>query len=479
MSSIENTEETSNNSIFQYIKLDVSEDGMEATIRLKGKKSLSVTSDNIMEILNSRNIIYGTDKPAIQHAVDQYHNESPDEPISFVAARGKPTTPGQNGRLEFFVDLDSHIHIDDSGRADYRNIEKFKTVNEGQKLAKYYPSTSGKDGLDVFGNTVRAPAVENPKLIGGDNVSINPVDHVYISTANGVLSYEKDTISVHTVLNIHGNVGIESGNVDYEGDIHVGGNIDRGSSVRCRGNLNVHGMIESGRVKCMGNLHVDGGINTHKDDTIYIFGNTFASFVDNSSLTTYGSIQIVKSLIASNIICHGNITITGKGGTLSGGEIHSFSDVEADNIGNKTETPTKIILGEHHRNMVYAEQYTKELKSLEDTMKTLEKYIKKIKVYVARSRGHITEEKKSHFRITFQKYKALLDRIKNTEEHLQHYKSLRYNEEPVHVIVRDTIYPGVKFQYKSIVEKIRSPRSSCILIFRPGSDKVEMKAYKT
>ena len=47
-------------------------------------------------------------------------------------------------------------------------------------------------------------------------------------------------------------------------------------------------------------------------------------------------------IIGSNILCHGNIELSGRKGLLVGGSVKIYGDLEAKEIGNPNERITRI-----------------------------------------------------------------------------------------------------------------------------------------
>ncbi len=460
------------------LDLIVDEEMMNATLRIQGIGG-PVDQATIAELLNERGIVYGLDAPAIARLISRYATgESATEPIEAIIARGKPGVPGQDGSLDILIRESEHVIIDETGRADFRNVERYRTVEKGQAIARITQGIPGKPGINLLGEEVEPDPIYQPVLNAGQNVDFRASSNEYVARVKGIFIYKNDTVEVSPILIIPGNVGLESGNVHYDGSAQVEQNVERGSSVQVHGDLTVGGAVETGDVRVGGSLIVKKGINTRKDGIIRVSGQLNAVYIDNTKIHVEGQVSVEKSIISSTLITHSSVYLPAKGSTISGGEIMAFGDVEADIIGNKMEVPTRIIVGEHYKNKMYYELHSRELEDLNHEYEKVATDVQKIKTYVTRMRGNIPVQKKAEFRVIFQKYKEITERRAKLEELVHHFKESRFNKAPVRIIARDIIYPGVELHYRNVVEKIKAPITACILTFKTGREKFEMEAYK-
>ncbi len=461
------------------MEIAVDDQKMNAVLRLRGRYSPDISFESVTELLNDYGITYGVDSSAIHRIVDLFQKNGSTEStdLSETIARGLPVKQGENGRIEILVENPTQVVIDEDGRADYRNVEKYRTVEADQVVMKLFPATEGTSGINIYNEPVPADPVENPRIEIGRGIKRIPNTFEYAAAIKGIFIHTDKIIDVNAVLEIQGNVGLESGNVNYDGSVRIYGNIERGSSVMAAGDVEVGGLIESGEIKTGGSLLVRKGINARRENTIEIEGDLKAVFIDNSLLTVHGNINVEKSIVGSGIICFSDIYLNGRASTISGGEFTAFGSVTADIIGNRNETPTKIVLGEHYQNQVLLDLFVKEKEHLEKDYEKVSEMIAKIKNFVQRSRGNVPADKKAEFRLVFQKYKQLLDKNKHLEEKIAYYRANRYNKSEVKLTARDTLFPGVEIHYRGYVEKIRAPQTKCVLRFIPGMEKPKIEAY--
>ncbi len=469
---------TMNHTADAHTELRISEDGMLATLAVRMDRPIALNYEDVMAALNAHSIVYGVDHAFIRRCI-QDHNANPGlEDREYIVARGTPPAPGQAGRVDVLVAPPPPVSIDDHGRADFRAVQRYVTVEKGQVLAKRIPATAGQPGIDVFGKEVAPPKPFDPPLDDGPNISYIPGSGEYIARIRGVFVHNGDAIDVNPVLIVTGNVGLESGNLNYDGHVRIGGTIERGSEAVASGDMEVGGGVESGTVRVGGSLYVKKGINTRQEGVVRVSGSLESIFIDNSALYVEGDVRVFKSITASHITTLGAVSLSASQSTLTGGEVIAFGGVAADIIGSRTETPTRLVIGEHQKNMQYYKVHLKQLEDVEKEHEKIRDDVAKIKNYITRMRGKIPVDKQAAFRAVYKRYKEHVDLRERLQAQIAELRESRYNQAEVRVIARQMIFPGVEIVYRDRVEKINAPQSRVILKFAPGLERPVMEAFK-
>ena len=456
---------------------------MQVVLHVRSNRPSAIVYDEVISFLDERGIVHGVDPVRIKQQIEDYNKiarEHPGEPLErdLVLAQGTPPEAGEDGRLEILVPEPPPVKFDESGRADFRNVSRFRSVDEGQTLAKLHPPKEGNPGRNVFGDEVKPNPPHVPNVEDGPNVSFVPGSNEYVARVHGIFVQDGDRIDVNPVLIIGNHVGLETGNITYDGNVRIGGNVERSALVSATGDVEIGGAVESGDVRTGGNLNVKKGINTKREGRIHVGGDLQTVYLDNASIEVDGHIVVYKSIITSDVIGYGDVSVTGQGGAISGGELYAFGSVSADVIGNKSGIVTKIYLGDHHKNMRYYQTHLKELEDVEKDLEKLKEKVVRIKQYVQRMRGKIPVDKQAEFRVIYKQYKEQVELRERVNQQVTEFRESSRNHEPVRVVARQTLLPGVQIHYRDSVEKITAPQSRVILKFVPGMEKPQMSAYK-
>lgn len=459
-------------------QLTISPDGMEAMVELQGPLDPSLDADAIFQLINEHNIRFGLNSSEVYKVAEAYR-KSGGAHQSAVVARGQPPVLPVDGVIEILVPPPPPVVIDPEGRADYRNLQRYRTVEKGEVLARRTPAVPGKPGINLFNERVDPPAPADPHLDCGPNVEFSTASNEYKARVHGIFVQTPTRIDVNPVLQISGHVGLESGNIDYDGSVKIAGNIERGAALSALGDVTVGGAVESGQVRVSGSLTVRAGINHRREGTIQVSGNLAAVYIDNSDVNVEGSVIVERSITTSRIICHGEVALRGPHSGLAGGEIYSFGSISADSIGSKAGVPTKIILGTHMKNMAYYDMHVKELEQAAHDYEKRADDIRRIKVYVQSLRGAaLPVDKQAAFRVKLREYKEAEDLVRRLEKQVEQLRLTRFNQEPVRVTARETIFPGVEIQYRGRIETITKPMSAQVLLFVPDAAAVVYEAWR-
>jgi uncharacterized protein (DUF342 family) len=460
------------------MRLSIQNEDMDAVLKITGRFDPTVNYETIIKLLDEYRVRVGVNTQKIKEIIKNYRaNKDGIANVSEIVAKGIPVKPGLEGQVIIMIEKPEPVKIDEEGRADYRNIQRFKTVKKGDLLARRIPAKPGENGLNVFREVIPAPEVENPTLDSGQNVIMNPETFEYFATANGIFIHENDIIQVNPILEIRGNVGLETGNIQYEGSIKITGNIERGSKVSCLKDLVIGGTIESGDISVKGSLNVREGIKTQKSGFMFVGADLTAAHVENSELTIDGNVTIKNAIIASKIVTCGQVNVTNSGSVIVGGEITAYSSVIVENLGNKSETNTKIIMGEHYKHMENYNIQVKELENIEKEFINSTEEIQRLKEYIQRMKGKILPSKVEEIKKKFTAYKQLVEKRKVLLARHEQTKKNRYNPKEVKLIVKDTLYPGVQIFYKNHIERILKPQTRCQIRFKPHMERIAIEAY--
>lgn len=461
------------------LTINFSEDQLKGYVQFLVPTKANLTAGDIMDMLNSEGVKYGVDQAAIERVVLAY-KENPQANINknFMVVKGLPMQPGKDGYVEFYINEQPPVSIDENGKADFRNIEKFKTVEKGKILAKVFPMIKGKNGIDIFGESIKAPEVKDANIRAGENVTFDPRTGNMIANITGIYHKIRNTISVSETLLVSGNVGLESGNLSYTGVIKIAGNIEHGAEVTASGDIFVGGLIESGKIRSQGTLNVRGGINTKHEDCLNIKNGINSTYIENSNIESEGDIVVISSVVGSNILTSGNLRTVKEGSKIAGGEITVLESIYADNIGTPSETPTTINIGINP----YVEKDYKKLIELaqeqEETLKASVEKISQIKDYIQRMRGNISNDKKLAFKAEFDAYKETDAALKESKVKIEQLKKIRFCEKDAIISVKQTIYPGVTIRYYGFAEKIESEYKHCTFRFSKTEGKMHVETYQ-
>lgn len=470
------TKSTGNHASIQVV---IDDSGMEASIILRNLPDTSLHSSEVISALDAAGVQYGLDTSAVEALIKEASAKDCPDRIEKIVARGKPVSPGRDGVFQRLVKQSDHVAIREDGRADFRNVQKFQTVKKGQNVALIRKPVEGKPGINVKGEEILPEPVMPAPRKGGKNVSEIPGEEIYISRIRGVYTDDGETIDVNPELEIKGDAGIESGNLEYEGTIRVSGNVERGTEIKAGGDLIVDGVVESGRLSIRGNLVVGTGVNTARDGTLHVHGSLESPYIENSVVMVDGPLLVERAILGSHIVCHDMVNVKEESGTISGSEIVSYGSIISGQIGNKSGARSILFTGLHYRNT----------KNWEKTKKVLERAVKELEHAAAKLRGtqnkvvrysktSVPVDVQAQVRADLKYYQETEQKKKKAEAEYQKLIKHRINRSPVQIGARSMIFPGVEIHYAGHIHRITAQQSKVSLIFEPGTDKYKIKSFQ-
>lgn len=345
------------------IEVKISADGMLAEAAVQPEEEEIISVDSVRAAINVEGVQAGIDENAIKELVEgkQYGQ--------FVTvAKGKPAINGKDGYYEFFFAVNAGKgvpRIREDGSVDYSRV--ITNVNEGDLLAEYHPHTNGVFGYNVYATML--PPVKGKALNPFRVKDVRQDENRYYAEKNGFVSLNDNTLTIHNVLEIKGDADYTMGNISFNGDIHVMGNILPGIEVRAKGSVIVDGVVGDSKIYAGKDVIIGKGIHGKGEGTTYVEaeGSLKTNFASHAQICVGGNIELNYS-VGSMIEAEGMVTAAGSKGAIIGGSVLAVQGIEAKVYGNDTEIPTEIHVGYSKKTQEALAFHTKQLKEMEETL---------------------------------------------------------------------------------------------------------------
>ncbi len=479
-------------SIDSAITIVVSQDKLSAiiTVRPYNLKGETLSKEKLWSVIEDwgihRDRVLNDEIRKILNLLERAAQKGDFTPIKTEIAKGVAPVPGENGWVRFYHPMSKRVKLLEDGRADFRNIDRYINVKVGEKLATKFEGIPGVPGFDVFGNIIPAPSIKKPKLVVGNHIEERNVLEEgknlqeYFATSNGVIFATEVSITVSPELQIAGNVGLSTGNIQFDGNVIVRGDVEPGSIVECTGSLIVYGNLESNQIKVGQDLIVHGGIKgSGGTEIILVTGQIQTKFIENAYLETEGDIIVEGAILNSTIDTLGSIILNGQNGNLVSSKIRTNEGISVVSLGSGAELDVIVELGFHFKNDRSFQEISRKIQMGEKEMEKILPKIQQIKHMVQRFRGNLPEDKKTAFKIVFEDYNKKLKILNMLKFKQDSLKSSRFNSGAVRLAVQKGAYPGAVIHYRRQIEKITKFQSSFMMVFEPGQEKAVMVALQT
>jgi len=265
------------------IQISISQDQMEATIKIKKKNIDQISLQEIKQALETRGIRYGIYPDAVlQCNIDMQNSE-------FIAAR-------QDFSLELIKNRKASYHF---------NTDKIdtKAKKNGETLVQQRPGGDTYLKKDLFGNNIKQTRGYDLtfRCANGTRLSKDNTKVFASKTGFPSLSIEKK-MYVHPMINVLEDADLKYGPLENYANINISG-ILTGAYPVSAGEINAT-EIRGAHIEAIGCVRSKVGIT---DSIISAQGDIHAKYLHNCRIETFGNVYIENEMIDSQIFCSGKI----------------------------------------------------------------------------------------------------------------------------------------------------------------------------
>lgn len=430
----------------EFFKITVSDNKLEATIHcLNNYEELkAVEHSSLMDLLHEHQITFGIDEEVINKII----TIPPKEAYPLTIARGLPAENGKDGTYKYRVRMDKDIKK--TSDWNFRNVMRIPTVKEGDPLLTVIEPLEGKNGKDVHGNIL--PAVNGKPVVfkEGENVIFNKEDLTFYATAEGQISISRQYVHVYPVYEVHEDVTMKVGNIDFVGSVIIHGDVPTGYTVKAKGDIKIFGLVEAANLIAGGSVYISEGVAGMGSGMIDAKEEVHVGYVNQGKINAGDSIYVENSILHSECIALNHIYC--QRGNIIGGSLSVGKSVKAKDIGNRMSTRTEIYFGVNKSANEKERELLNKKESLESTLKKLE--------IIGKNLQNQTLEHNPKLRITLLRqrhsYNKTVESLNQIKYELSQMNSTLGRIEDARLIVKGTIYPNVIVafgKYKRTVDR--------------------------
>ncbi len=328
------------------IVVSVRPDDMAATLTItcaRGGKAASVP--DVLAALHMAGVTCGIDTDALERACQQSSCTDCEVASAVLPQHGSPAV------LQALIPqtVDRQPQINDHGLIDYREHGVIAVVHPGDALMRRIPSTSGFNGQTVKGQVL-------PAMAGEDTFFATPLDgacvsnddpNLLLAAVNGQPVRVKGGVMVEPVLSLK-EVNMATGNIHFDGTVHVLGEVVQGMKVQASGDIVVDGLVDGGHLQADGNILIAGGVIAHAE--LRATGAVHARFAEGS-LITAGTVIAVDNMVIDCILHSLNHIVIGANAPsrarLVGGVATAAMMLQVPWLGSAKSSTTRVVLGDN------------------------------------------------------------------------------------------------------------------------------------
>ncbi len=430
-----------------------------------------LSKDEIVKEMIKVGVKYGVIEKTIDDFVANRQYEE-----TLLLAQATLQVEGSDAEITYFfnTDLTQKPKVNEDGSVDFHHLDVISSVSVGDLLAELTPAVQGKPGIDVCGTLLRPVKVKQKVLRAGKNIRLSEDGLKAYSEVDGHATMEGDIIFVSNMYEVPANVDTSTGDIEYEGNVTVRGNVVAGYSIKAKGDIVVEGVVEGATLQAGGHIILKRGIQGMDRGVLRANGNVISRFIESATVEAGGYVT-ADAIMHSNVSAKGDITVEGKKGYITGGTIRSGSQITARTIGSAMGTVTNLEVGIEP---ALLSEYHDLDKELDDVREEKEKNIQTLTTLARRIKmgEKLAPDKMLQFRHAQELRDALPKREEEIEERMRVLKETIDNYEGGCVKVHGTVYSGTKVTVSNAIHYVKSDVSYCRFVKAQGDVKIDSYA---
>lgn len=303
------------------------------------------------------------------------------------AVAGTLPIPGEDGKviLLFSSQTQAGPKLRADGTADFREVEGVTQVKAGAVLARLQPPGPGTDGRDAQGGVLPAPPGKPANLPAGQGTRVSDDGQTLFAACDGTVALRNGVVSVSSVLELTQGVDFRTGNIRFDGEVRVKGNVAEGFRIEAGGDIRVEGDAEGAvLISARGNVQVTGGFFGQGKGAIQAKGEVKVAFARQAEIKC-GTLKVEKAMQDCQATVHG-ISAAKKDARIFGGKILCFGSARLAHLGSEGSR-TEFVLRDEEEEAMRAEKARLEgLEAKErEAAEELDRKLRTFKAWIAKA----------------------------------------------------------------------------------------------
>ena len=452
----------------EYAKIDISPDNMTVTARLIAPFAGGprMTKREFLSELTSRGIVHGIEEEIIDAflADVKYCTD-------VIVASGTPAKQGSDAVIEYYFNTDPRVRptLNEDGSVDFFNLNTINHCRKGEKLAKLTPAVQGTPGMNVKGERIRPRDVRPAILKFGHNITQSEDKTELYSDVDGQVSYVEGKVFVSNILEVE-NVDNSVGNIEYDGTVRVNGNVCENFSVKAKGSIEVHGVVEGAYLEAGENIIIARGMNGMHKGVLKADGNIIAKFLENSTATAGGYVE-AESIIHSTVNAGTEVHVNGKRGFISGGHVTAKTLIQVKNLGSGMGSDTVVEVGIDASVKARIQSLQKEITDINKQQATITPVLDGAKKKLQQGIKMLPDQLQQIQQLALLSKKNM-ERMAVCVKELEQYQDVLDAKSEGQVIVTGDVYPGTKICISDVSMVVKGAMKYCRFIKEAGDVKM-------
>lgn len=456
----------------ESVKIDISQDKMKAIGRFypPSPGGSKITKQEILGDLAHVGVTYGILEDNIDDFLlnRQYCTD-------IILAQGTDAQKGEDAVITYHFNINNHAKPKENkdGSVDFHQLDIISKVQKGDILATLTPVKYGVPGMNILGGKISPDKVINRVIRYGSNATLSEDGCILYSDVSGHVKLENDKVVVSNVYEVTANVDTSTGDIDYSGNVRIKGNVITGYTVKAKGDIEVDGVVEGAILIADGQIILKRGIQGMNRGKLVAKGNIVAKFIESCEVRSESSVM-AGAILHSKVAAKNEIIVSGRNGSVTGGELRAGSLISVKMAGSTMGTYTGLSVGVDPLVIDELHKIEKDIPKKEEEKDQMLKAVSLLQKKID-SGVTLSEERIKQLRTAFKNSILLEEILVNLRNRYEELKLIVDSTHDGKVKVSNIAYPGVKITITNVIYFVRTEQHYCQFV-RDGAD-IVVKPY--
>lgn len=359
------------------VQVHISADDMHVDVCFtppQGGKPISL--DDAHNALKAAGVVFGVDEAALALACANGAS------VPVCVASGVPLQNGQDTAFQVLLPqtADRAPQLDANGLIDYREHSGIVVVRPGEALMRRTPPTLGAAGYTVRGQELLPRAgKDEPFVVDLPGTKLDDTDPNLLEAALlGQPVLVNQGMIVEPVLRVAA-VNMETGNIRFDGTVHVEGDVLQGMRVVASGDIIVQGTVDGGLLEAGGDVCIAAGCIAQAQ--VQAGGAVSARFAENCRIQAGTVIALDDMALECELVSLNQILIGIKApqrARLMGGTTSAMMLLRVPMLGSSKGGVTRVQVGVNPELELQVQALNLRLEKEKNAEENLQKLIKQL-----------------------------------------------------------------------------------------------------
>lgn len=324
------------------------------------------TLDDIKRYIADEGIVVNIDEEEMQKCFEHYSAGEIIEKV--LIAQGTKPVNGKDAEIVIHFGVPETRPKIVDGKIDYKSVENIVMVSKGDLLLTKRPATQGVKGFNIRKEEIAPIPGKDVTILVGDGATVDETGTQFTATLDGYVDYNSKKLAVLPLYVVKGNVDYSTGNIKFNGSVHVKGDVLPGFKVEADKNVLVDGICQDSELIAKENVILRTGIKGSIGGVVKAGGSAIIGYCEKSRIEARLNIEIKKYAFNCELMAGNRIDATSGEGVVAGGSLKAFQEIAVKQLGTQGNCIFNVFVGSKYYIERELENIRKENIRISDTL---------------------------------------------------------------------------------------------------------------